>query len=168
MWFIESRRLRLVEFQLSDAAFIVQLLNEPTFIENIADKGVRTIDDAHAYLSDGPIASYKKNGFGLWKILLRGTDEVIGMCGLIQREILDDVDVGYALSPAYVGQGYAQEAVSAVLKYAKQYLLLKRMVAIVNPKNRRSITLLNKLGFSYERMLILSETDEVMLFGTPI
>lgn len=162
----ETERLVLRRFTTGDTAFIVRLLNEPSFIENIADRGVRTDDDARAYLLDGPLASYEKNGFGLWLVLERATGEAIGMCGLIRRDVLDDVDVGYAFLPEHWGKGYAAEAVEGTLRHGVERCGLARIVAVVNPGNERSISLLRKLGFTYERMVRLDPADiETKLFG---
>ena len=151
----ETERLRVCRFSFDDAAFILRLLNEPSFIRHIADKGVRTLDDARAYLRNGPLASVEKHGFGLNRVELRESGEAIGMCGLIQREAFDDVDVGYALLPAFCGQGYAAEATRAVLDSAVRTHGLQRVIAVVNPDNVDSSRLLEKLGFHFEKMVKL-------------
>ena len=157
---LETERLTLRCFDGGDAAFILRLLNEPSFIENIADKGVRTLDDARAYIESGPVASYRKHGFGLWCVAQRETDVPIGMCGLIRREVLEDVDLGYAFLPEHTGHGFALEAAEACLGFARGRLGLARLVAVVSAGNERSIRLLRKLGFQYERMVRLAEGDE--------
>lgn len=148
---LETERLTLRRFAHEDAAFIVELLNDPSFIENIADKGVRTLDDARRYLDDGPLASYAAHGFGLWRVGLKGDDAPIGMCGLLKRDALDDPDIGYAFLPRHAGRGYAYEAAAATMAHAREAFGLRRVVAIVNAGNARSIQLLDKLGFAYER-----------------
>jgi ribosomal-protein-alanine N-acetyltransferase len=157
---IETERLILRRFDAGDAAFILRLLNEPSFIENIVDKGVRSLDDARAYIESGPVASYRKHGFGLWRVALRETDLPIGMCGLIRRDVLDDVDLGYALLPEHAGCGYALEAATACVALAREQLGLSRLVAVVSAGNERSIRLLRKLGFEYERMVRLADDEE--------
>ncbi len=102
---LETARLRIERFTFKDAGFILRLLNEPSFILNIADKGVRTLDDARAHLASGPLAHYQRHGFGLWRVSERATGTPVGMCGLIQREALPDVDLGYALLPEFTGKG---------------------------------------------------------------
>ena len=109
----ETERLLLRLLATDDAAFILELLNEPSFVANIGDKGVRNLADACQYLLTGPIKSYEQNGFGLWLVALQETLTPIGMCGLIKREGLDDPDVGYALLPKFWSQGYAFEAAAA-------------------------------------------------------
>ena len=164
---VETERLALREFTAADAEFILELLNDPAFIRFIGDKKVRTVDDARNYLDTGPIDSYTRHGFGLYLVQLKKTKKPIGMCGLLKRDILDQVDIGFAFLPDYRGQGYGSEAASAVLAYAHHNLKLKRILAITNPDNESSIKLLEKLGFHFERMMKLSENgDEVKLFGT--
>ena len=102
---LETERLLLRQFSAEDAGFILELLNEPSFIQNIGDRGIRTLADAASYITNIPIASYAKNGFGLYAVILKETNELIGMCGLIKRESLDDVDIGYAFLPEILVEG---------------------------------------------------------------
>lgn len=142
-------RLVIRPFELEDSPFILRLLNEPSFIENIADKGVRTLDQAAAYLTAGPLASYRAHGHGhgLCLVELRDSGEAIGMCGLLKREEFTEVDLGYAFLPEFCGQGYAFEAATAVLAFGRQTLGLDKVIAIVSPGNDRSTGLLARLGF---------------------
>jgi RimJ/RimL family protein N-acetyltransferase len=163
---LETDRLILRELTPNDAEFIFELLNEPSFIRNIGDRNIRTLDDARAYIVNGPVASYAKNGFGLYLIVLRETGESIGMCGLIRREGLEHVDIGYALLPRFWSRGYAVEAARATKAYAKEVIGLKRIVAIVDPANEGSIRVLEKIGLRYEEMIRLSADDiDLKLFG---
>lgn len=163
----ETRRLSLRELTMEDAGLILRLFNEPSFIENISDKGIRTLDDARSYLATGPIASYAKNGFGHWLVVEKGSKTPIGICGLMKRDVLEDIDVGYALLPEHWSQGYASEAVAGVMAHAETTLGLARLVAIVDEANTRSIRLLEKLGFRYERRVRLEEGErELLLFGS--
>lgn len=157
---LETDRLVLRRLALDDAPFILALLNEPSFIQNIGDKGVRTLDDARAYLSNGPLASYERYGFGLFAVESRETGEVMGICGLIKRDSLDDVDLGFAFLPAYWGQGYAVEAAAAVKRYGRERFGLRRIVAITIPSNRGSMRVLEKVGFRFEKMVRLTEDGE--------
>lgn len=163
---IKTERLTLRPFTLNDAEFIVDLVNQPSFIQNIRDVGVRTIADAEKYLENGPIASYARNGFGLLAVTLNDTGQPIGMCGLIKRDSLEDVDIGYAFLPKFWSRGYALESARAVMNHAKEALGLKRVVAIVDPNNAASIRVLEKIGMTFERMVKLSEDDiELKLFS---
>jgi RimJ/RimL family protein N-acetyltransferase len=163
---LETERLTLREFQLDDAEFVRQLLNESGFLRYIGDKGVRTLADARDYLLKGPIESYRRFGFGLYLASLREDGAPIGMCGLVKREGLADVDVGFALRSRYWSRGYAVEAAAAVLDYGARVLNLGRIVAIANPENHASIAVLERIGLKFERMVRLSsDAVELKLFG---
>ncbi|HNH26735.1 MAG TPA: GNAT family N-acetyltransferase [Anaerolineales bacterium] len=165
---IHSERLTLRPLGLDDARFIFELVNEPSFIQNIGDRGVRTLADAEKYIENGPLASYAKNGFGLLAVTLKETGEPIGMCGLIKRDTLEDVDIGYAFLPKFWLKGYAVEAARTVMGTAKA-LGLKRVVAIVDPANTGSIRVLERLGMSFEKMVRLTADDiELKLFSVAL
>jgi len=166
---LETERLLLSQFSTKDAEFILELLNEPSFIRNIGDRGVRTIEGANSYILNGPVASYAKNGFGLYLVKLKETNESIGMCGLIQRDALEDVDIGYAFLPRFWSKGYAVESALAVKEYARNVIGLNHIVAITDPENEGSIRVLEKIGFQFEKMVKLSEDDiELKLFAADI
>jgi RimJ/RimL family protein N-acetyltransferase len=166
---LETDRLQLRMLTTDDAEFVLRLLNEPSFIQNIGDREVRTVDQARDYILKGPIASYEKFGFGLWLVETKSAAVPIGICGLLKREVLDDVDIGYALLHEFCSQGYALESASAVMSYASKTLGLNRVVAVTNPDNQSSIRLLEKLGFEFERMVRLSEgAPEIKLFAREV
>jgi RimJ/RimL family protein N-acetyltransferase len=163
---IETERLALRRATLADAPFLLRLWNDPTYYAFIGDRGIRTLEQAEAAIQDRLLASYARNGFGLYLVTLKATGELLGMAGLIRRPGLDDVDVGYAFLPPYWGQGYAYEAAAAALAYGRDTLQLPRVVAIVDPGNARSIHVLEKLGLRYEKMITLpGETTELKLFA---
>ena len=163
---IETERLRLRQLSDDDAEFVLRLLNEPSFIQNIGDRGVRTLDDARAYITNGPIASYEKHGFGLLLVQLKTTGTPIGICGLLKRDALPEPDIGYALLPEFWCKGYAHESATAVLDHARNVLGLNSTLAVVNPDNAASIRLLEKMGFQFERMVRLNEdAAEIKLFA---
>lgn len=164
----ETQRLQLRRLDAADAAFILQLVNEPSWLEFIGDKGVRTLDDARAYIANGPVAMYANHGHGLYRVDLRSSGEAIGLCGLIKRDTLTDVDIGYAFLPAHWGCGYAEEATRATLTHARDILGMKRIVAIVTPTNARSIRLLEKIGLRYERDFEARPGDITSLFATDL
>ena len=162
-------RILIRQFVIDDAEFIVELLNQPSFIRFIGDKKVRNVDDARSYMTTGPIESYQRHGFGLYLVELKDRKVPIGMCGVLKRESLPDPDLGFAFLPQYWRQGYAFEAASAVLKEARDKFTLSRILAITNPDNDASIKLLSKLGFQFERVMKLSSgSDEVKLFSLMI
>lgn len=163
---VQTDRLTLRQFELTDADFMLALLNDPSFIQNIGDRNVRTLADAEKYIENGAMASYAKNGFGLLAVTLTETGETLGMCGLIKRDALEDVDIGYAFLPKFWSKGYAIEAAQGVMKFAKEVIGLKRVVAIVDPANAGSIRVLEKLGMKFEKLMKLSEDDiDLKLFG---
>jgi [ribosomal protein S5]-alanine N-acetyltransferase len=148
---IETARLALRELDEGDASFIYELVNDPAWIAYIGDKGVRNLDDARAYIANGPAAMIAKLGFGLYRVALRANDTPIGLCGLLKRDTLDDVDLGFAFLPAYRGQGYGREAALAVLDLGRQRFGLERILAITSLDNDGSIRLLESMGFVLER-----------------
>lgn len=162
---LETERLQVREFTSADAPYMLRQLNEPSFIENIADRGVRDIEQAKAYLQNGPIASYQRHGFGFWAVTETSSGTVIGMCGLVKRDNLADPDLGYAFLPEHFGKGLAYEAAQACLLAAKQDFSLLRLLAIVNPDNTSSRRLLDRLGFKFiEMRRIYADQPELCLY----
>jgi len=162
---LETERLTLREVSTDDADFILRLLNEPSFLRFIGDKGVRNLQDARQYILNGPIASYNQNGFGLYLVVLKSMNRSIGMCGLIKRETLADVDIGFAFLPEFWNKGYALESATAVFSYGKNVLKLPRIVAITNKDNVTSGKLLERLGLHFDRLIDLNgDGDETKLF----
>jgi RimJ/RimL family protein N-acetyltransferase len=162
---LATARLRLRHLRAADSPFILALVNDPDWIRFIGDRGVRTVDDARGYIERGPMQMYSKLGFGLYLVELKdGTP--IGLCGLIKRATLHDVDIGFAFMPAFRGRGYAQESALAVRDYATGELGLERIVAITDPGNEASAKLLGRLGFEYERTIAWgTEGAPSRLFG---
>lgn len=163
---IETERLFLRKFTLDDAAFMLELLNTPAWLRFIGDRGVRTIEEAEQYLFDGNIRSYQEYGFGFYVVVVKETNESIGICGIKKREGLEDIDIGFAFFSQFMGKGYGYEAAFATLNYALNDLKIKRIVAIVDPENVSSIGLIKKIGLVFEKMIQLSPKEiELMLFG---
>jgi len=158
---LSTDRLTLSELDEDDAPFILQLLNDPDWIRYIGDRKARTLEDARIYLRNGPIAMYAREGFGLYRTALARDDTPIGLCGLIRRPTLADVDIGFAFLPGYRSSGYAFESASAVLAQART-LGMPRVVAIVSPDNVRSAALLTRLDFRRERSIRLADDDELL------
>lgn len=149
----------------TDAEFILRLLNEPSFLQYIGDKKVRTLDDARAYIGNGPMKSYEENGFGLFRVGLKENGSAIGICGLIKRDTLPAPDIGFAFLPEYWNKGYAFESATAVMNHGRDVLGLDRVLAITSLENDASAKLLGKIGLRFERIIRLSEdAPEVKLF----
>ena len=165
MIILETERLHLCKQCPDDAPFILELLNSPGWLKYIGDRGVKNIDDAENYIRNGAMKSYNDNDFGLYLVKLKDTYIPIGICGLIKRQGLEQVDIGFAFLPQYEGQGYGFESASAVMKYAREVLGLAVVVAITVKDNQSSIKLLNKIGFSFKEIITLpGDTEALMLF----
>jgi RimJ/RimL family protein N-acetyltransferase len=152
---LETDRLRLRRLSLDDAAFILELVNEPSWLQFIGDKGVRDLDDARGYLQKGALGLYARHGFGPLAVELKSGGGPIGICGLIKRDGFDDVDIGFAFLPRHWGRGYAFESASAVLAHGRSAFGLARIVALTAPDNQSSIKLVERLGMKFERLVRL-------------
>jgi RimJ/RimL family protein N-acetyltransferase len=165
-YIFQTERLRLREFNENDAAFIVELVNSEGWLKYIGDKNVKTEDQARDYLINGPIKSYKDNGYGLYLVELKNEKIPIGMCGIMKRDNLESPDIGYAFLPIYMGQGYAFEIAEQTLRYAKDQLNINKILAITNPENKASIKLLGKLGLTFQKMIdATNHSIELNLFS---
>jgi len=167
---LSTPRLVLRRFTEDDAPFVLALLNDPDWLRFIGDNGVNSLDEARAYLRDGPLAMYERCGFGLLAVDLPGAGNPVGMCGLIRRPGVPDVDLGYAFLPAYRGQGFAREAASATLAHGHGPVGLRRIVAFTAPDNARSARLLVAIGMRLERTTSLPGSRDLLLLyasGTP-
>jgi RimJ/RimL family protein N-acetyltransferase len=166
---LETDRLNLRWLSTDDAEFILEILNEPSFLRFIGDKGVRTLDDARDYILNGPVDMYNRLGFGLYLTELKDGGVPIGICGLLKRDGLEDPDIGFAFLPKFWARGYAYESAAAVMAYGKTVLGLNRIVAITSPDNYASGRLLEKLGLRFERIIhLLNDASEVRLFASDL
>ena len=156
---LETDRLNLRQANADDHEFIFCLLNEPSWLRFIGDRNIKTQEDARHYISEVLVPTYTRFGFGLYVVELKRTGRPIGLCGLIKRDDLKDVDIGFAFLRQYWHQGYAMESARAVILHASQTFALARIVAITSPENTSSIKLLNRLGFIYERMVNFEKAD---------
>ena len=157
---LETGRLVLRRFTVEDDAFILELLNDPDWIRYIGDRNVRTLDDARAYILKGPAAMHAKYGHSLDLVELKEGGAPIGMCGLIKRDTLPDVDIGFAFLPRHRGKGYAVESARAVLDYGRNVLGLARIVAITTLDNRDSAKVLETIGMRFETTIRTPGDDE--------
>jgi RimJ/RimL family protein N-acetyltransferase len=166
---LETERLVLQELCADDAGFILQLVNEPAWLQFIGDKGIKTVEAARDYIQKGPREMYARLGFGLWLVKLKEGNVSIGICGLIKRESLEDIDIGFAFLSTYWRRGYGFESASATMAHGKKMFGLKRIVAVMAPGNHASDRLLEKLGFHFERMVRLSGGEaELKLYATAV
>ena len=161
---LQTERLYLRQQQVADAPFILQLVNDSDWIRYIGDRGLRTVEAAEAHIRDGAMAMYTRHGFGLYLVETKVAQVPIGICGLVRRDFLDEVDLGFALMPQYRGKGYAYEAAQATIDYARSEIGLERLLAIVLPDNVASIRLLERLGYQFDQPYDYPNGDLVHLY----
>ena len=163
---LTTQRLELRWLTLDDTPLLLAIWNDPAFVRHVADRGIRTLQQARAAVEAGPLRLYAEYGYGPFRIRRRADGEDMGICGLFRRDVLDDPDIGFAILPDYCGQGYGFEASVAVLEHARDVLELPRVTAIVSPHNAASIGLLEKLGMRYERPIRMPGDDhDVRLYS---
>jgi RimJ/RimL family protein N-acetyltransferase len=163
---LQTERLCMRRVTLSDAGLMLAVWNDPAFIRYVGDRGIRTPAQAHEALQQGAFKLYEQYGYGPYRVALASDDTEIGICGLFRRDGFDEPDIGYSVLPPFCGRGYAFEAASAVLEYARTKLGLTRVTAFISPQNAASIGLAAKLGLRYERKARLSGDDvDVGLYG---
>ena len=163
VYILETGRLRLREFDLQDAGFIVSLLNTRGWLDFIGDKNVHNVDEAIAYLRSGPIRSYRENGFGVYLAELKEDAIPVGMCGILKRDALLYPDIGFAFLPDYGGKGYALESARAILNYARDHLQIATVYAITKADNTKSIRLLEAIGLKFIRTITFTDVEEDLL-----
>jgi [ribosomal protein S5]-alanine N-acetyltransferase len=164
MVFLETKRCNISTLQPSDAPFIFTLMNSPGWLQFIGDRGIRSIADARNYIFTGPMKSYRQYGFGLFLVQEKETGKKMGLCGLLKREQFDDIDLGFAFLPEYNGKGYARESAMAIMDFAINELKLSRLLAFTDANNIKSIQLLEKLGFIFEKMTSWPNAADLKLF----
>lgn len=163
-----SERLIIRRMTLDDAAFIYRLVNEPSWLENIGDRNVHSLEDAECFIRGKVLAFYESHGFGMYVVESNATGETVGVCGIVLRDSLPGPDLGFALLPEFWGQGFALEAATAVMHYAHDVLQLPPLLAITVRGNTRSFRLLEKLGFEYQHLVRLTpDGEELKLYAAP-
>ena len=160
---LTTERLLLQEATYADAPFIFELLNTPTWIQHIGDRGIITIKDAENYIQKSLINSFANNGFGMFKVSLKSTKEAMGLCGLLKREELEHVDIGFAILPRFTRMGYTYEGGKAVIEHAKNDLNISIIYGITSKGNLNSRNLLEKLGLRYIKDFQFGDYEELSL-----
>lgn len=169
MKILETERTILREVTKDDAEFILDLLNQPSFIKYIGDRNVREIAGAVEYIESRFVGSYRQFGFGMWAVESKETGAPVGICGFVRRDSLPDADIGFAFLPQYCSQGYAFESADAVMKYGRDVLGFERILAITSQDNETSARLLEKINFKFEsRIKLPHETEELKLFSSDV
>ncbi|NNE29582.1 MAG: GNAT family N-acetyltransferase [Saprospiraceae bacterium] len=169
VYLLKTERLGIRKFFMEDAPFLFDLVNSPGWLEHIGDRDIKTLQAAKEYLQSRYLEGYQEEGFGFYVLELLSDRVKVGTSGFIKRDFLEEIDVGFALLPEHEGKGYAFEATSAIIDFGKTEFGIDRTVAITSPENARSIRLLKKLGYRFERQVAWPETLEpLMLFGRGI
>lgn len=161
-WLLETERLRMRPVTVDDTELMLAVWNDPAFIQNVADRGIRTVEQAREAIEGGAQRLFEDHGYGPYCLSLKSDDTLIGICGLFRREGLEDPDIGFGVLPDYCGKGYAGEAAIAVVEYARGELGIERLTAIVSPGNAPSIGLIEKLGLRFERMITMPGDDDAI------
>lgn len=162
---LATERLHMRWLVPGDEDILLAIWNDPAFMRNVGDRGVRTTEQAIEAMANGPLMLYEKYGYGPFRVALADSDEAIGLCGLFKRDNLEDPDIGFALLPDYCGKGLAYESAVAVRDYARDTLRLTRMTAIVSKDNAASIGLIEKLGLHFDsKILMPGEDEEICLY----
>jgi RimJ/RimL family protein N-acetyltransferase len=157
---IKTERLHLRPVTLDDADLMLAVWNDPAFVHHVGDRGIRTLEESIKALKDGALRLFEEHGFGPYRVSLKTDDSAIGICGIFSREGMDEPDIGFSVLPEFCKCGYAYEAATAVVNYARDDLKLPRLTAIVSPDNAASVGLIKKLGLQFERMLRLPGEDK--------
>ncbi|MBX7225014.1 MAG: GNAT family N-acetyltransferase [Chitinophagales bacterium] len=164
-WSLHTERLKIRKVTKEDAPFFVTLLNTPHWLKYIGNRNVHTVEDAEKYLDNGILKSYDTLRYGFYMVETKEGVR-IGICGLVKRDFLDDVDIGFAFLPEFEGKGYGFESAMSVLNYTQKNLQMERLVAITTRDNYSSQHLLEKIGMKYEREIVFPGDDTpLMLFG---
>jgi [ribosomal protein S5]-alanine N-acetyltransferase len=159
-WILDTDRLRLSPVTVDDTELMLAVWNDPAFIRNVADRGIRTVEQAREAIEDGVQKLFENHGFGPCSMSLKSDGTQLGICGLFKRENLDAPDIGFSVLPAHCGKGFAGEAAAAVVSYAQSELGISALTAIVSPTNVPSIGLIEKLGLKFERMITMPGDDD--------
>lgn len=169
MKILETERLIIREIIETDEEFILDLLNQPSFVNNVGDRNVRTIEQSREFIQERFRASYKNFGFGLYAVKLKETNATIGICGFVKRDFLAEADLGFAVLPEFERKGYGFESALAMMNYGRKTLNFGRILAITSPHNEASGKLLEKLGFKFEELITPpNDTEMVKLFVSEI
>lgn len=167
MKILETERLSLREITEADAEFVLDMLNQPSFIKYIGDRNVRTPEQAREFIENRYRKSYRDHGFGLYLVELKDSGAPVGLCGFVRRDTLPDADIGFSLLPQFEKKGYGFESAAAVLAYGRDVLNFKRVLAITTPDNESSGRLLEKIGFKFDRIIEMPDGERLKLFSTP-
>lgn len=155
---IDTDRLYISLIEIADVQLIYDIFTDPVCIQFIGDRGIRSLDDAKAYIKDRFEGHYQAHGFAMYKVALKN-GQGIGICGLIQRLEHTPPDLGFAFVTDYRGGGYCTEAAQAVLAYEQKKHNHPALLAYTDPENVASMRVLEKLGFTQQQITQLPGQD---------
>lgn len=165
MKILETERLILREVVENDGEFMLDLLNQPSFIKYIGDRNVRNLEQSHDFIETRYRKSYNDNGYGLYAVDLKSQAETVGVCGFVKRDNFEYADIGFAFLPQFEKKGYAFESAAAVMKYGQEVLGFKQVLAITTQDNDSSGRLLEKLGFRFNELIEMPNGEVLKLFS---
>ena len=150
--FVETARLEIREWTLDDFEEFASLMADPE-VMRFSLKGPLSPEEARE-LFQKRILDHYKNGFGLWALMFKEEQKIIGFAGLITQEIDGEkkIELAYRLLPRYWSRGLALEAARAICTYAFTILKLKELISIIEPDNTRSIRLAERIGMQPLKM----------------
>ena len=161
----ETKRLILAKITIKDGPFILELMNTPGWLKYVGDRHIKTVEQAENYIKNNQLKAYETHGFGYYKMQLKSDNlKPIGTAGLLKREELEHIDIGFSILPEFHGKGYGFEVSSKLLVMAKDIFDIKMLCAITLPINKVSIKLIEKLGFSYKKRIFPFEENEELLY----
>ncbi len=162
MQIIETSRLILRYFTIRDQKALIPILSDPQVMK-FSIIGVHNQKQIRQFIEQR-LLSYLECGFGLYALIHKQNQELIGYCGFFVQAIEQqkEVEIGYRLATKYWGQGLATEAAQAVFEYGKQRFGFKRFVCLIEPANSRSIRVAKKLGMELEKKIVYYGLDVEM------
>ncbi len=158
---METNRLLLREFQLSDANDMFHLNEDWDVIKYTGDPPFASKEDALEFLKN--YDDYRKNGMGRWAVITKDTNNFIGWCGLKRH---DDgmIDIGFRFFKKDWGHGYATEAAKATLQYGFETLKIIQIIGRATKANVASVRVLEKLGMTYWKDDVCKGLDDAVYY----
>lgn len=161
----ETERLILKPSSIEDAPFFLELYNTPKWIQFIGDRNVHTVEQAEEWIRTKIMPQFERLGYGNYVVIRKADGAKMGAAGLYDREGVEGIDIGFAFLPQYERQGYALEAATRIKEAAFKTFSLEKLSAIATVDNVASQRLLEKLGFSFQKIIVLpNDVVELMLY----
>jgi len=161
MKILETERLNLRHLVLSDLDDLFALYSDPEVVKFIHD-APRTYNETREELEWHLNGHPKHPELGLWATIHKESGKFIGRCGLLPWTIdgKEEVEVAYLISQPNWRQGLGTEAARGILEYGFRKLNLPRLICFIDPKNKASIRVAEKIGMTFEK----EEEDEMGTF----